>query len=219
MPRELNHLAFLLLTALGCWLTHLIAPDYRPTQVLTLGLGYVSLVLLALTLAIGPIMLWRRRRNPVNIVLRRDAGIWAGITGALHVVYALRFFTLDNLWAFFLQRDAAGYSPRLNLYGISNDVGLLATLLLLLLLALSNDLSLRRLRGKVWKNVQRFNYALIVLVIAHALGYQVFTGKPAPFTYFVLGLAGVVLGLQIVGVWLYRRRRTRVLGRAPAVHD
>ena len=49
----------------------------------------MSLCLLCVTLLIGPLNLLRKRLNPVNIELRRDTGIWAGITGCLHVVFAL----------------------------------------------------------------------------------------------------------------------------------
>lgn len=128
---------------------------------------------------------------------------------ALHVVYALRGFTGGNLWAFFLERTETGFVPRLNLFGISNDIGLVATIVLLLLLALSNDLSLRRLKGKRWKVIQRLNYPLLALALLHTLGYQLFTGKPAPFTIFVLALALLVLIVQLAGVSLYVRRRQR----------
>jgi sulfoxide reductase heme-binding subunit YedZ len=39
--------------------------------------------------------------------------------------------------------------------------------ILLLLLALSNDLSLRRLKRAEWKSLQRWNYGLFALVFIH----------------------------------------------------
>ena len=207
---QVNHSAFALVTIAGCYLAHIVAAAYTLNQPLTLGLGYVSLCLIVFTLVIGPVLLLRRRRNPVNINLRRDAGIWAGITGALHVFYSLQGFALSHLWSYFLEQTSNGsYALRLNLFGLSNDVGLAGALILLVLTALSNNIALLRLKGKLWKKIQRLNYLLIVLVVAHAIGYQVYTGKGAAFNYFAILLAITVLLLQLLGIRLYLRRKER----------
>ena len=51
------------------------------------------------------------------------------------------------------------------MFGFGNDTGLIAALLFLLLLAISNDVSLRRLGAQKWKSLQRWMYAAVVLTI------------------------------------------------------
>ena len=53
----------------------------------------------------------------------------------------------------------------MDLFGFSNDVGLLAAIIVLVLLLLSNDVALRLLKGKRWKRIQQWAYPLIVLTI------------------------------------------------------
>ena len=45
------------------------------------------------------------------------------------------------------------------MFGLSNETGLIAALILLVLLATSNDASLRNLGLARWKSWQRWNYA------------------------------------------------------------
>ncbi|MBA2451342.1 MAG: hypothetical protein H0V51_25280 [Chloroflexi bacterium] len=63
---------------------------HGPLRRLSLGLGYASLALFLLTLATGPWTVIRGRRMPVSTMFRRDVGIWAGLTGCLHVVFGLQ---------------------------------------------------------------------------------------------------------------------------------
>ncbi|MDQ6692913.1 MAG: hypothetical protein M3014_00600, partial [Chloroflexota bacterium] len=75
-----THLVLALGTVAGCALAFIYDPSLIAAEPLSLGLGYVSLVYLVASLLIGPLYLARRRRNPVNLYLRRDVGIWAGVT-------------------------------------------------------------------------------------------------------------------------------------------
>lgn len=209
MPRPLTNILYASAFLLGLYITHLAAPGYHAGQVILLGSGYVSLVLIGVTLAIGPITLYlqHRQRNPVNIYMRRDAGIWAGIAGTIHVLYAVHWFNTPNLWSFFLEQSPGAYTLRLNLFGVSNDLGLLATLILLLLLSLSNQASLIMLKGKLWKNIQRLNYPLMLLSAAHALGYQLYSSKPRYFTYFLAAITAATITVQLIGITLHRIHR------------
>src|SRR5262249_32614530 len=147
--RILNHIALILFTIAGCYLTHLYVPRAELNYILTIGFGYVSVVLLVITLVIGPIKLLRQQRNPVNIYLRRDVGIWAGITGCLHVLFA--FLSRRGgifIEYFFRLMPDGGLMPLLNRTGIANYIGAIATILLILLLVTSADFMLRRLKGK-----------------------------------------------------------------------
>ena len=61
----------------------------RNMQQLTMATGYLGVLLLAVTLLLGPANLLLRRRNPVSSYLRRDVGIWAAIFSAIHVTAAV----------------------------------------------------------------------------------------------------------------------------------
>ena len=171
--RVMTHLLLGGMTIALYLLIAITIPRGKQGGFLVIALGYLSLLLIFVTLLIGPLNLLRLRRNPVNIDLRRDIGIWAGITGCLHVLLVFRGTVLNGqILLYFLQKGCCGYTPLLSVYGISNDLGLFATLLLILLLALSNTVSLRVLKGKWWKQLQRLNYLLILLAVGHTFGFQ-----------------------------------------------
>ena len=206
--RQLTHAALALLTAAGCYITFTLTPDLRPVHSLTIGLGYLSLALIVVTLIIGPLQLLSKKRNPVNINLRRDVGIWAGVTGGLHVVFGFQVHLGGDIVLYFFERTAHdGLKPLSNLFGLSNDVGAVATVALILLLFLSNDLSLKWLRGPRWKWLQRLNYGLIVLALAHTFGYQVVVEREEVMTLIVLGLTAVTMLAQMAGVAISMMRR------------
>lgn len=207
--RIFTHAALVLFSAVGCYLTHLYVPRAEANYVFTIGFGYVSLFLIALTLAIGPLMLLRQRRNPVNIHLRRDAGIWGGITGCLHVIFGLQIRNGGDIAAYFFRYTENGYEVLLNAFGTANYIGLVATVILVLLLATSNDLSLRQLKGRRWKSLQRLNYALVVLAILHTLVYQMVSSREQPFVDLVAALAMALLIIQILGVRRYQSQSLR----------
>ena len=187
-------------------------PVGKQGEIMLIALGYLCLFLTGVTLVIGPLNLLRRRRNPVNIFLRRDLGIWAGITGCLHVLFVVRGNFHDNqILLFFLRRDAHGYTLLLTIYGLSNDLGLLATLCLLLLLALSNMVTLRWLKGKRWKWLQRSTYLLALLALAHTFGFELLNLRGSLWSGVIIIFSTLVLACQAGGIVLMviRRRRER----------
>ncbi|HEY0754522.1 MAG TPA: ferric reductase-like transmembrane domain-containing protein [Ktedonobacteraceae bacterium] len=206
--RQLTHLGLASLVSVLYLLISSFFPPDKQGNVLLIALGYLSLLLVGVTLLIGPLNLLRQRRNPVNIDLRRDIGIWAGLTGCWHAFLALRgSLNYQRILLYFFRQDN---TPLLTLYGLSNDAGLFATLLLLLLLALSNTLTLRKLKGKRWKWLQRFNYLLILLALAHSFGFQSLNLRGPLWTWAVLVLIFIILLCQIWGITLLLLRRRRV---------
>jgi methionine sulfoxide reductase heme-binding subunit len=178
----------------------------------TLATGYVATVLLALTLLIGPANLLLGRRTPVSTSLARDTGVWAAILGIVHVIVGLKVHgnsgDLFNFVNYFFRADG---TPKTNSFGLGNWVGLAALIIVVGLLALSNDRSLRELKAKRWKNLQRTNYALFALVVLHAFFYGAFLRTTSPFTLVLIGTVIAVLIGQAVGIrlWHGRFRRTR----------
>lgn len=186
-----------------------IFPDGRRNELLIIVLGYISLCLICLSLLIGPLNLLRQRRNPVNINLRRDLGIWAGITGCWHVLLVLRGIVPNGEFLlYFLRRSSdGGYAFLLSIFGLSNDTGLLAVLLLIVLFVLSNTLTLRWLKGKRWKRIQRLTYLLALLAVAHTIGYQVLNLRGPLLIDAVSVLVGLVCLGQGCGIALMRSRQ------------
>jgi len=175
---------------------------------LTTATGYVATGLLALTLVIGPANLLRRRRNPVSSYLRRDVGAWTAIFSVVHVILGLQVHgsgQLSGFLSYFFARDG---SLLLNSFGLGNWTGLAATVIVVGLLAISSDLALRQLKAGRWKWLQRLNYALFALVVAHAFFYGALLRVTSPFT-LLLGLSVIAVFVgQAVGFWLWRRRST-----------
>jgi len=182
----------------------------------TFASGYVALVLLGLTLLIGPANLLLRRRRPVSNYLARDLGTWAAIFSVVHVIYGLQVHGSGKItdWLDYFVVDR---SPLTNSFGWGNWTGLAATLIVVGLLALSNNFALGKLRARTWKNLQRLNYVLFALVMLHAFFYGALLRLASPFTLLLgVSVIAVVAG-QAVGVWLWRRRYalTRPTGREP----
>ena len=183
----------------------------------TTSTGYVALGLLAFTLLVGPANLLLRRRNPVSNYLRRDAGAWTTIVSVIHFVVGLQVhgpppptpLSVRMLRYFF----GADGRPLTNSFGLGNWTGLAATVIAVGLLAISSDFALRKLKAGPWKWLQRLNYALFALVIAHAIFYGALMRVTSPST-LLLGLSVLAAFVgQLVGVWLWRRRSSRT---APA---
>jgi methionine sulfoxide reductase heme-binding subunit len=206
--RYYTHLAMAWFTAGGCYLAYLYRPRADAVFILTIGLAYVSLLQMVMTLAVGPLKLLRQRHNPVNIMLRRDIGIWAGITGCLHVFFGLQIHMSGNILLYFFRADG---SILWNLFGQANYLGLGATIVLVLLTVLSNDVTLRRLKGKTWKWLQRTNYLLVPLTFLHALWYQDVARREHVFLYAVYALMIFTVVVQAAGIYLYRAQHQRRL--------
>jgi len=72
---------------------------------------------------------------------------------------------------FFREGESKRLVPRSDSFDFANYTGLIAALIVVLLLALSNDASLRVLGKKRWKFLQRWNYAVMVLVVLQRIKF------------------------------------------------
>jgi sulfoxide reductase heme-binding subunit YedZ len=81
----------------------------------------------------------------------------------------------------------------------------LSALLVIALLATSNDYSLRKLRTRGWKKLQRWNYAVFALAGAHALLYQEGVEKQQ-FGFVAMVIVCVVLTAALQAIVFARRR-------------
>jgi len=178
---------------------------------LSFSTAYPALALLVLTLLIGPWNLLRRKKNPVSGDLRRDVGIWAGALGLIHVVVGQNVHLRGRPWLYYVyEHQAHGPSGlRHDLFGFNNYTGLFGSLILIALLATSNDWSLRRLGTPQWKQLQRSNYLCFALSAAHAIGYQVMEKQKAAFEVAAVSCIAIAILLQTVGFVPRRRRSLR----------
>lgn len=210
MSRTARHFLLFAASALVClafWFGH---PSPDRLWRLSMGTAYASLALMAASLAIGPWNVLNRLPNPVSGYLRRDVGIWAGITGVLHVVFGLQVHFPGRMWLYFVP-ERGRFPLRIDPFGIANWTGVAATVILVLLLALSNDASLKKLGRDRWKGLQRWNYAGAALVVLHGALYQVIEKRGLGFVAGCLVVIGVTAALQWRG---WRETRLKRLARA-----
>jgi methionine sulfoxide reductase heme-binding subunit len=180
----------------------------------SIATAYTSLALLVFVLVVGPLNVVRRRPNPVSTNLRRDAAIWAGAVGLVHVVLGFQSHMKGKFWQYFVLPGDGGWLVRIRFdeFGFANFTGLGATLILILLLALSNDASLRSFGSQRWKALQRTSYGAIILVVAHGIVYQMMEERKLSFVLVNALLILIALAFQLAG---FRRIRLMRRGTAP----
>lgn len=161
------------------------------------------MALLTAALAVGPLNVIRRRPNPVSTDLRRDIGIWTAIFGITHTVIGLNVHMHGHMIRYFVP-DTPTLTAGSIAFLVSNWVGLLATLLLLMLLAISNDFSLRTLGTQRWKLIQQTTYVVVIAVVVHGAAYQIIEKRKWILATVFSALAVSALVLQSAG---FRARR------------
>ena len=166
----------------------------------SLATGYISATLLAVTLSLGARDVLLGRARPVSNDLRRDTGIWCAVFGLIHVLFGAN--THLKSWTQYFVSDAA--SIRTDLFGLTNYIGAAAIPILVVMLATSNDFSLRRLGRSRWKAVQRLNYLFVMLVAAHSFIYQIVEKRLIPYGIIFGGIALWVVAIQFAG---FKRKR------------
>jgi sulfoxide reductase heme-binding subunit YedZ len=176
--------------------------------------AYLCLGLLCAGLAIGPIRAIRSGRPTVNNYLRRDIGIWAGLTGLAHLVIATALsMSPEYMEAFVaIANTPPSEAVRTALFTWSTIAGLVIGVLLLILLALSNDRTLQWLGIRWWKRVHRLSYLAFALTAAHGLAFQVLESRPAGLVALVVLTTLAIFVFQITGVRRVRKSAQRNAG-------
>ena len=186
-----------------------LIPGQDSKYLWSMATGYVSIIFLAATLIIGPLNVYAKKNNPISSDVRRDIGIWCGMTGVGHVIIGSQVH-MGNVWLYFFK--AAGgegrFQGRADIFGFANYSGLVAGIILLVLFLISNDLSLRLFKAKRWKNIQRLNYLLFALVLADGILYQVIEKRAFLIvTFFALIMFFPIIA-QVIGFRLKRTERS-----------
>lgn len=194
--------ALLLITAMGIALAaYLLLPGQPALHRISIGTGYVGVVFLAAALIIGPLNILRGVSNPLSSYLRRDIGIMAGIFAVAHTIVGLQAHMDGDFVRYFFQRTANGdVGPvRFDAFGIANYLGLIAVLIVLVLLVISNNVSLRKLGPRRWKGIQRYAYLAAGLVAIHGVIYQVIERRQSAFIACLIVIAAAAGIMQYLG--------------------
>lgn len=182
-------------------------PNWSAEMRLWKSFGDAALVLLIVTLVIGPSA---RLSRPWARLLpwRRETGIWFGILAAVHTLLIL------NGWARWSVAGFFGYEmiPELGRmvrmepgFGLANLLGLIAMFWTLLLVATSSDRATRGLGMSAWRWLHYGVQVIFYLVVAHTayflfIHYTLsFHKPPVPADWFrvpFLGLSGAVMAIQ-----------------------
>lgn len=177
-----------------------VLPSPDPTWRLSMGTAYAGLMFFAATLIIGPLNILRRLSNPLSSYLRRDIGIMAGVLALAHTVIGLQVHLSGDFAQYFFYRTPNGIdSFRGDLFGLANYTGLAVTLIALVLLVISNNLSMRILGATRWKATQRWNYLGAFLLLAHGLLYQAVENRTIRLVAGLLVVAAAVTIVQAFG--------------------
>lgn len=194
------HGALFVVSGILLMLFYSFVPGDDQKYLWSMSTGYTSLILVGVTLMIGPLNVIQKKNNPVSSDLRRDAGIWSGLIGLAHVIVGIQVH-MGNIWLYFFKAVEGDNSFKLrdDLFGAANYTGLLAAVILLTLLLLSNDLSLRILKPTKWKRLQQFSYVFFALTVAHAIMYQAIEKRIPPFVIALVILSLIPTVVQIRG--------------------
>jgi len=166
--------------------------------------GYIAIVVIAVTLIIGPLNILLNRKNPVTSYFRRDCGISGGILAVIHSISGLFVHLRGNMWQYFTEKTGTDYKIRLDDFGIANYTGLLSTLLILALLATSNDYFFLKLKVTQWKNIQRLSYLMVILALIHIVYYRL---NNLGLVYsFYLPMISTILAFQVYGFITVKRK-------------
>jgi sulfoxide reductase heme-binding subunit YedZ len=201
-----HHLPLLLFTVLSVALFYWIVKAEDVLFRFSMATAYPGMALLAATLFTGPLKVLRKQAIPVSDDLTRDLGIWAAIVSLIHVVFGLQMHMRGRMWLLFVTESLEFPFVRFDQFGAANYTGLIGTIIIVLLLALSNDLSLRKLGTKKWKQLQRWNYGLFLLIVVHGVIYQILEKRVQPYPYLFASIGVVILIVQLTG-FVYRKRQ------------
>lgn len=203
-----HHLVLALVSAILITAIFQVLQSPDSTFRLSMATAYTALALLGATLLTGPWNLLLSRPNQVSTDLRRDLGIWAGVIGLTHFIIGLQVHMGGKFWLYFLFPSGERHPIplRYDPFGFANYTGLIATVILAVLLALSNDVSLRRLGARRWKSLQRWNYGLFVLVVLHGFAYQLIEKRQPPYPLIFGVMVAVVILIQLAGFWKYKQQ-------------
>lgn len=207
--RHLTVLAVSVVLTAGFWFTRL---DWDPEMRLWRAIGDASLLLLLHALLAGPLArVWPATTGFRS--WRRETGIWSTGLALAHTV-----LVFDGWFRWDLLRMLGfDYIPQLGRlariepgFGLSNLVGLVALVWLLVLAATSFDRAIAKLGGSAWKWLHTGAYVAFYLVVLHSayflfMHYTISFHRPVPPNpnWFALPFVVLSLGVPLLQGWAF----------------
>lgn len=201
--RSTRHFALLGVATGITWVAYATTPPPDLRHRLSMATAYAGLAFLAFSLCIGPWNVLARRPNPTSFDLRRDIGIWAGVLALVHTAIGLTVHLRGRMWMYFF-KALHPLKIQGGEFGFANYVGAGAALLFLMLVAISNDISLRALGTRRWKSLQRWAYAVVALTVAHGIAYQLIEKRQLPWVFIFATLTIATVSIQALGYIRFR---------------
>ena len=160
--------------------------------------GTTALLLLALTMVIGPFRRLAGRRPQLHLRWRRATGVWASLWVGVHVGFAI---TVHNPgWKLWQQFSYVRSSGLLLVMSLASWAGLVAVLLLVPVAATSNAKSMRRLGARRWKLTQRLSYGAGLLAVVHVVGFQFQEQRALVHVVITTSVLGAVVITRLVDI-------------------
>ena len=206
--RTLRHLRLAGIAAALIALCYALTPPPDVRHRASMASAYVAIIFLAWSLLLGPINVLRSRPNPISFNLRRDVSIWAGLLALLHTAVGLTVHLRGRMWMYFFAKLHPLQLQKTQ-FGFANYTGLIAALLFLGLLLISNDLSLRSFGTQRWKTLQRLAYVAFFLTILHGWAFQSVENRKIQWIAVFWFIAAAALVAQLIGLFQRSKSRTR----------
>ena len=165
----IRHFCVVLLAALLTYVFLVIHSKWAPIHRWNRAFADASLVLLAITMMIGPVVRLRSAWGRL-VPWRRELGVHAVGFGTIHLLLVLDGWIewdLPRLLGLLVHPIRGGYVMSEHGFGLANVLGIVALVYGIILVAISNEHAVRRLGGSVWKFIQRGAYILWALVVIH----------------------------------------------------
>ena len=164
-----RHLLVLIAAGLGTYAFIESRAEWSEMHRWNRAVGDMSLVMVALSLAIGPLArLWKPFRTAIP--WRREIGIYGVLLGFVHTYIILNgWVEWDLIRIFGYEKNplTGSYVMLQHGFALANVIGIIALLYGAVLALASNDWSQRVLSGPVWKFLQQGAYVLWMLIIIH----------------------------------------------------
>lgn len=222
-----RHIVVIAVVAVAVLLLGWLRGQWDPMHRWNRAFGDTAFILIALTMALGPIVALLPRASSL-LPWRRELGIYSGVAATVHtVIVFIGWFALD-LWRI----SGFAFHPTLQRYvlaehglGLANWIGAFALIPAIGLVLISNDRAFALFGPRTWKWLQSAASAIWILVVLHA-GYFLLMHfqhyhrpdpAPNPVTWFVVGLTLSVQVLRWCTTYVVWHRGRKGRGKMPTV--
>lgn len=164
-----RHLCVLFISALGSYAFLESRAEWSEMHRWNRAVGDMSLVMVALAMAIGPIARFGRKFQ-VFTPWRRELGIYGVLLALVHVVIILAGWVewdLVQLFGYQVHPATGEYVMVQHGFGLANAIGIIALFYAIVLMLTSNDWSQKKLGAMVWKFLQQGVYVYWALIAVH----------------------------------------------------